>query len=376
MTSCRQKQYFFLLLFFLFRVVSGIAEPQRLIIRIREYSGKMRLYRDGKIYELLDLKQDMEFGRFDVLETEAGGTAEIELFSQAALGAGIKLSENTVCYFDSETSGNRQTVVLYLLTGGITWSAKKITELGEINIQADLVVCNLASTDTAFRASPDGSLIVLCREGKVTCTNKRGGELAAVPGNGVEQMRSGQLRSIPAELNDIDRFIEAWLFQKKEAFKTISLKNMKTYAVQYIEDLDRFNTAYVELMKHRDIFKRWAEIQRAENGQSKNFAVRDKITASPAVFKMRNVLFYFERSFYQILDYRNLYYDENMEESMIWPGYSTNDFFSEFTRHKADISWKMAQVRYIFKLYAEMSWEASQGSEVFSQNPVKPESPG
>jgi len=365
MTGIRKKKCFFLLLILCAITISAAAEPQRLILRIREHSGKVRLFRDGTILESLDISKDTDFGKYDLLETEAEGAVKIEIFSQAALGAEMLIGENTACYFDTESKGGKQSITLYLFTGQIHWTAKKMTDMGEITIQTEFLSSTLTGTDIVYTSSPDGSVLALCRDGKVLCINKRGSTLSAVPGNAIEQVRSGQLRSIPIELTDFERFIQEWRYQKLEAFKTVSLKNMKTSAVGYIEDLDRFNTAYVELMKYRDIFKRWSGIQKTDNLQAKDFAVRDKITTSPAVFKMRNVLSSFERTFYRILDFRNFYYDEKMEEGMIWPGYSTNDFFSEFTRHKADISWKMAQVRYILKLYAAMSWETSPGFDLF-----------
>jgi hypothetical protein len=122
-------------------------------------------------------------------------------------------------------------------------------------------------------------------------------------------------------------------------------------------------------MKHRDIFKNWAQLSREQTASGNGISVpgiaaREKITVSPAVYKMNNILFFFDRSFSRILDLRDLYVIENLERGMIWPGYSTDDFFSEVSRQRNDLSWKLAQVRYILKLYAKVGWGFSPGGEI------------
>ena len=352
MSARADKKIVFLVSVFLFSVGSVFAQPERILLRLTSFEGKVTLFRNGQVMDLVDLEPGMDLGVFDLLETGNKGIALLEVFSPISIGTTIVLYENTAMYFEMSEKNRRQKMIINLLEGSFDIAIQAVTGAGEILVVTEFATLQINSMNSSIVLSPEGSLLILVKDGTVSCRTKRGEFLTAAPDVAVEQSVNQQLRGIPVQISNVANFKTEWVRQKVALFKPGSLKMLKSHAVAYIENLDKFNSAYVELIKFRDIFKRWEQPRGAGSSTGRSVAVRDKITVSPAVFKMKSSLAFIEHTYFRIVDLLTLYSRLTLDKGVIWPGFTTDDFFAEFSRKRGELAWKMAQVRYILKLYS------------------------
>ncbi len=363
MSAKAYKKIVFLVSILLFSVGSVSAKPERILLRLTSFEGKVTLFRNGQVMDLVDLEPGMDLGVFDLLVTGNKGKALLEVFSPISIGTAIILYENTAMYFEMSEKGRRQKMIINLLEGSFDIVIQAVTGAGEIVVATEFASLQINSMNSSIVLSPDGSLLVLVKDGTVLCRTKRGDFLTAEPDVAVEQSVNHQLRSIPIQISNVEDFKTEWIRQKVTLFAPGALKILKSHAVAYIENLDKFNSAYVELMKFRDVFKRWEQPRGTGSSAVQSVAVRDKISVSPAVFKMKSSLAFFEHTYFRIVDLLTLYSRLTLDKGVIWPGFTTDDFFAEFSRKRGELAWKMAQVRYILKLYSRMDWGFSGGGE-------------
>lgn len=321
--------------------------------------GYVDVHRDGELMDWRDVDIGFELEQYDLVETGDDGYAEIEVETPSSRGNMVRVFEDTAFYFDFGDSGGKDQTKFEMLTGSLALKVQKLTGSGDVVVKTESAVMGVRGTDFTVTAAPEGSVLVTCKEGSVACTTEGGEEKVSQPGRAVEQPRDGGLREISVELGELDAFRRDWFDQKIESFIPTAGIVVKGFARQYRDLTERFNTAYSELMQHSDIFDRWERDLRRGTGMGA--AVKDKIEVSPAIFRMRSIIFMFERLYYRIKSLKNVYEEYNIPSSRLWSGYSTTDLFREFERNQKNIAWKLAQTRYIFKLYGKMTSAISPG---------------
>lgn len=361
-------------------VFAGLLHAQQqdnhLVGKLDYFDGTVDVFKNGEHLSAQDVFMGLGMERYDLLATGEDGYAEVAFASSLSNSAMVKILEQTAFYFDYENNYEKKRAIFKLLVGSLSMKVGKLAGSAEITVETRSAVLGVRGTAFKVITAPDSSLLVTCAEGTVECRNKRGDTLFAEPGQVVEQLKSEQLRSIRVDVSDLEKFENQWITQKVDLFLANSLGSLKQYTQTYLEYREKFNRAYNALMQHNQMFRRW-EQQRQQ--QSYGSIAQDKIAVSTDIFRMRSILFLFEQAFYRIWRLENLYDDGNMKKGMLWSGYSTDDFFTDFQREKTTLTWKMAQVRHIFKLYSALRWDLSPGSEsmmddVFSgENPLDDE---
>jgi hypothetical protein len=357
-----KKKFLISILFILFcaLVCFGQNSTTQVTGTIDYLEGIVDVHRDGEILDwtMVDIGFDLE--QFDLLETGSGGYAEIIVESPSSSGNLVRVRENTAFYLDFEEKGDTKETRLKMLTGSLAVKVQKVTGVGEVTVQTESAVMGVRGTEFTVTAAPEGSILVTCETGRVSCSDDAGREFFAVPGNAVEKTRDSTMRDLSIDIGDIEMFRQQWIDQKIDNFIPNSSLVMKSFVETFVDRSDRFNSAYNELMKHSSVFKRWE--RDIDAGRSVSSAVTDKIQVSPAIFKMRSNLFIFEHSYYRIKGLDRIYKDYNIPSFRIHSGYSLDDFFRDFEKSSRNFAWKLSQVRYIFKLYAKMDWSMSGGS--------------
>lgn len=324
--------------------------------------GEVDVYRNGKYVPYNSVTIGMDIERFDLMETYTGGYAEIGLFSAVAENTMVKVTENTAFYFDFEAGYEKNRASFQLLAGSLSLKVQKLAGRGEVIVNTQNAAMGVRGTEFRVITAPDGSVLVTCTEGKVSCKNKRGDERIAQPRTAVEQQRDESMRPLSVETSDVEAFERNWLDQKIEYFLANSLGSLKKYADNYIDYKEKFNQAYNSLMEHNEVFQRW-ENQKGGGG-TMGSAVKDKIAVSTAVFRMRSIIFLFEHVFYRVWGITDLYDAKKLQRGMLWSGYSTDDFFRDFKKDQKNLAWKMAQVRHVFDIYSQMNWDISPEGEL------------
>lgn len=341
-------------------VCFGQSGTTRVTGTIDYLEGIVDVHRDGEMLDwtMVDIGFDLE--QYDLVETGDDGYVEISIDSPSSSGNLVRVSENTAFYFDFEEKGGKQETRFEMLTGSLAFKVQKVAGAGEVSVKTESAVMGVRGTEFTVTTAPEGSILVTCETGRVSCSDDTGREYFSVPGNAVEKPRDAAMRDISIDIGDIELFRQQWFEQKIENFIPNSSLVMKSFVETFVDNSDRFNDAYNELMKHSAVFKRWE--RDIDAGRSVGSAVKDKIEVSPAIFKMRSVLFIFEHSYYRIKALQDMYENYGVPNVRISSGYSLDDFFDDFDRSSRNFAWKLSQVRYIFKLYTKMEWSMSGGS--------------
>jgi hypothetical protein len=327
--------------------VSVFAQAPSFSGEVDYLEGEVSVHRDGEILQWPDVDIGLLLERYDLVETGMDGYAEVMVTRETGHESMVRVMQDTAFYFTVESMSTGDRVQFELLGGSLGLKVQKLTGTG-VTVATESAVLGVRGTDFTVTVAPEGSILVTCTEGQVACRNAMGQEFLAEPGRAVEQLRNKQLRELPVDPETIRGFADDWYRQKLDGFVPNAPAIIKGYARQYLEYLDRFNPAYQELMQHNRIFQRWAQDTRA--GRSTGEAVKDKIEVSPALFRMRRVVFLLEREFFRISNLYRVYqrYDR------LWSGYSTDEFFREFQKQRRTVAWKLSQVRYILKLYEKI----------------------
>ena len=313
--------------------------------------GDVSVHRNGDILEWPEVDIGLSLERYDLVETGMDGYAELLVARETGNESLVRVMEDTAFYFTVESMSTGDRVQFELLGGSLGLKVQKLTGTG-VTVATESAVLGVRGTDFTVTVAPEGSILVTCTEGRVACRNALGQEYLAEPGRAVEQLRNKQLRELSVDPETIRGFADDWYRQKLEGFIPNAPAVIKGYARQYLEYLDRFNPAYQELMQHNRIFQRWAQDTRA--GRSTGEAVKDKIEVSPALFRMRRVVFLLEREFFRVGNLYRIYRRYEIAPERLWSGYSTEEFFREFRKQRRTVAWKLSQVRYILKLYEKI----------------------
>lgn len=337
--------------------ISAQSNSTRVTGSIVYLDGIVDVHRDGEMLDWTMVDIGFELEQYDLLETGDDGYAEIEVYSPSSSGNLVRVFEDTAFYFDFENSGGKQETRFEMLAGSLAFKVQKVSGAGDVTVKTESAVMGVRGTEFTVTSAPEGSVLITCGTGRVSCSDESGRELFAVPGKAVEKPRDAGLQGLSIDISDIEMFRNQWVEQKIENFIPNSTLVMKSVVENFVDRSDRFNGAYNELMKHSAVFKRWE--RDLEAGRSVSSAVTDKIQVSPAIFKMRSILYIFERSYYRVKSLQKMYTDYNLPNIRVSSGYSLNDFFRDFEKSSRNFAWKLSQVRYIFKLYSKMDWSMS-----------------
>ena len=338
-------------------VCFGQSTSTRVTGTIDYLEGVVDVYRDGEMLDWTMVDMGFELEQFDLVETGDDGYVEIVVDSPSSSGNMVRVEENTAFYFDFEEKSGKKETRFEMLAGSLAFKVQKVSGVGEVTVQTESAVMGVRGTEFTVTTAPEGSILVTCETGRVACSDDAGREFLAVPGNAVEKARDSAMRDISIDIGDIEMFRQQWFDQTIENFIPNSSLVMKSYVATFVDRSDRFNSAYNELMKHSAVFKRWE--RDIDAGRSVSSAVTDKIQVSPAIFKMRSILYIFEHSYYRVKGLYRIYRDYNISNVRIHSGYSLDDFFRDFEKSSRNFDWKLSQVRYIFKLYSKMDWSMS-----------------
>ncbi len=339
---------------------TGLAAAQDISGEIVYLDGGVDVHRDGELLDYYEVDIGLDLERFDLLETDDIGYAEIEVNTPSSRGTTVRVFEDTAFYFDYDDSGGSRQTRFEMLTGSLALKVQKLTGNGDVVIKTESAVMGVRGTEFTVTAAPEGSVLITCEEGEVSCQSG-GKELRAVPGRAVEQPRDGGLREIAVEVGDLGNFRTEWFNNKLETFVPSAGIVVKAVGQRYQDFVKRFETSYSELMSYNHIFKKWE--RGLKEGAGMGTFMKDKITVSPAIVRMRTNLFMFERLFYRIKALEKVYDEYNIPSSRLWSGYSTDNLFRDFSRKQKDLEFKLAQTRYIMKLFSQVSASAMPGSD-------------
>ena len=333
------------------------------------FDGEITLQRNNEIYTEDDIEIGSEIEEYDLISTGEDGYAEIMIESSVSKKIIIKVEPDSNMYFSVKKQGASDSFNLKLLSGNIFAKVDKLIGNGKMEITSKSAVMGIRGTELNITSAPEGSLLVTCPEGEVSC---KFGESEVTAGNGTAaELLYGQPAKSKTVLNEyINEFKTEWASERERIFKSMAFSIIKPSAIQYEELLVRFDNLYKELKKHKKIFDKYKESGRSVSSSE---TIRDKISVSPSVINMRAVFFRFEQMFYRVEELHR-YYKEDPVKGKIRRKYEVSDFMKNYEKNYSKTSKKIAYTRYAFKHVTLMDaagpGQNSLMNEIFNTNPL------
>ncbi len=340
------------LLMFLF-CISATFSIHGQIGEISFISGEVELVRDEEVLTEGDMTIGDEIENYDQIRTGEDGQVIINLTASRNPDAEITIASNTTFFVDVNKIKGNEITTLSLITGSLGLKVQKLGANQRFRVQTEAVTMGVRGTEFSVETAPAADVLVTCSDGNVACRaedSRR--ELEARPGTVVEKRLSEDMVSIPVALSDLQAFRKKWVAERISVFKPNALRVIRFYARKYDDLYNKFNTEYEALILKTAILDKWASEDNENRLGSKIQILREKKQIIGNLFRIRRVLFLFERVYHRLSELHR-YFEEGYGAGEVSPGLSTAEFFRGFLSQRQDLSNKVRKVRYIMKLYAK-----------------------
>lgn len=317
------------------------------------FEGTVTVVRDGEEMDSSEVQIGMDIQNFDLLKTASNGLAEIKITSSKAPAMTVKMSTSTQFSFELSKLGTKTQSGLSLLTGVLTLKVAKLSGSQSVSVKTDSAAMGVRGTEFTVTAPASGDLLVTCGEGEVFCTQEDGEELSVIPGKAVEKKAGERFRTIPVAVSDIENFRKNWNTERVSALKSNAPRAIADFAKQYIALSAELQTNFTILMKQQAILNKWDQEDRAGKPGGKMEAMKEKKEIVGILFKLRQILFRFERIYYRLTELREYFDQGHGKGAAILPGMNADQFFKRMDGERKDLEKKMAKIRQIAKQYSE-----------------------
>ena len=247
---------------------------------------------------------------YDLLLTGAKSRAEVDLGSSASGGALVKVGERTAFYFDTQEldDGTRRSLIR-LLSGSLALKVEKLGS-GQLTVASSGAVLGVRGTTFAVDASPDGSLLVSCAEGRVACRGADGTEFIARPGTAVEAVGSPAAspgeglalapKPLPAER--LSSYRASWLLDRDAALAAGGAPLAASLAAELSGARPALDAAYARLEAQAGALAAWEKLAAAGKTFRLTERIEERKAVAAALLGCLKALPSYERPFYRLAD--------------------------------------------------------------------------
>jgi len=316
--------------------------------------GIVDLHRDGAILELFDSDVGLEIYNQDLIETGDDGRLEIEMIAYTNPGTMIKVSESTAFYIDFSRRSGEVQLDVPLLAGALAFKVKKLVGSESLNVNTPSAVASVRGTDFEVVTAPEGSILVLCEEGRVVCEDDRKNRQYAQAGRVVEKRSGENVRAQVIDPGDEQLYRAFWSNQREQVFRAGAPTFVKAYAIQYLNSLPRFAEAYQKSVAHAETLKRYSH---AEGGSNSDLLlIYNEI--SKDLIPARGIFNLFEQIFYSVKTLQG-YHAQGIGQVQISEDLNSREFFNGFTAYEPVLKSQLAEMHYMYKLFTQLASVAS-----------------
>jgi hypothetical protein len=333
-------------------ILPAAAQSQERIGEVSYLEGELAVTRNNRTLSPQDVEIGLEVQNLDLLKTARSGYAEIAINTPRAPASVIKVSPNTTFYLELNTLGKENRTTIGAITGTIALKVQKLGANQRINVSTESALMGARGTTFEVTLTPSGDLLVTCSEGEVVCQDEEGRELAAEPGEVVEQPAGEPFHKVPVAISSLEQFRQDWYAQRLEAFKANPLKAMRFYALRYRALRERFLKAYAGLQREKAILQKWYQEDRQGKIGGRMEMLKEKKRLIAYILELRRILFVFERVYFRLAELQD-YYRQGYGQGTLEGTLTSRTFFESFDRDRDDLARKMAELRYVIKLYAK-----------------------
>jgi hypothetical protein len=347
--------------------LSATAAAGEKIGEITYLEGSVNLLRDGGAVGADDLGGGTPIRNYDVMKTGTDGLAEIEIKPAKGPSLNVKVSPKTSFTFEMNKIGDRQAGTVGLIAGSVSLKVAKLTGSKEVKVKTDSAVMGLRGTDFTVTVPPGSAdLLVTCGDGEVVCADGEGTEVASVvPGRAAEKKAGQDWRLVPVGVSDLETFRARWIAERIEALKANALQATRSYAARYEKLLAQFREESDDLASKASVLSKWKQEDRKGQIGGRMEMMREKKEIIGPLFRIRGTLFLFERVYFRLVELSD-YNTQGWGKGSISAGVSSDQFFQKMAKDRKDLESRMADVRYVTKMYADRN-EGSAPTDSFGE---------
>jgi hypothetical protein len=322
--------------------------------------GDVDLVRAGK-----SSKADfgMSVDNYDQVATGKNGSAELAIDPKSGINGSIKLRPGTTFYIDLAGAGAEKKAGIELLTGSVSAAVSKLAGKSNLEIRTQGATMGVRGTVFEVAIAPAGDLLVSCESGRVEVKDEGGRTLFAEPGAVVERTAEDMFRNVPVRTSNLADFRRQWNAERIEAFKANAGRAIADFAGRYRGLKERFDKAYMELLRHRDIIDKWMREDRQKTIGGRMEIMQEKKVIIASLFEIRKVLFLFEKIYFRLLELET-YVAQGYGRGTIAPGLTAEQFFRQFQNEAVSLQEKMHSIRYVMKLFAARNTDGLIGEDL------------
>ncbi|MDR1316825.1 MAG: FecR family protein [Spirochaetales bacterium] len=289
---------------------------------------------------------------YDSITTAGKGLVEVTLLPESGINGTIKVQPNSTLYIEMSSLQSGKKGSVELLSGSVSTAVKKLSPQSKFEVRSQGSVMGVRGTEFDVIASVTGDILVTCSEGRVSCEDEGGNSLFAEPGVAVERTAEGIFHDIPVRISDLETFRNTWGTEKIEAFRGNANRAIAYFAQRYLDQKTQFDRAYMALLSQKTILDKWfREDARNQIGSSIE-VMREKSTIVRYLVDVRRVTRLFEPVYYRLLQLEDLH-KQGYGRGPVGNNMTSAQFFTRLSNESAELKERMANIRYILKLYGQ-----------------------
>jgi hypothetical protein len=320
----------------------------KVVGEINYVSGEVSIIRNGKTLDAKQVKIGGPVEDFDLVRTGAKGLVELTVRTPSKEAIQLKVQSNTAFAIEmGKISKDKDQATFRMMSGTLALKVDKLSG-SEVQVKTKSAAMGVRGTDFEVTTAPTEDLLVTCVEGEVMCTDANGDEESVKPGNVIELIADeGGFHNLPVTKAELAAYRQNWFVKRIEVFKAVAPKVVKGLSATFNLSYQALVKSYEALKRSGKIIDKWMKEDREGKYASRAELLREKKAIIGAIFKIKISLFAFEHVYYRLLEL----------EYYVNQGYGANDpevkqFFAELARKKQNIEMMMAEITYVFKLYA------------------------
>ena len=317
---------------------------------IEYLSGSVSVQHNGEVEDLATDDIGYSLFEYDLISTGSNGLVELVLDGVGSSGTKLTIHEDTV--FTVETGGQRAypDTKLKILKGSIGLRVTKLLNGSSLTVHTETAAMGVRGTSFNVVTGPDGSVLVVCSEGKVSCTGYKGDEFFAIPGTGVEKLPAENMGTVSVEKGSEEAFIQTWSQTRKDIFKSGARIFVKAYWSQWNNIRDLYSSAYNNLVKKSALIQQYGMKAEASGYETSGAMVKVKAEVSDEIIEIRKIFSLYEQVFYRLVELES-YHNTGIGAVQLDKKTTSEAFFAGFSRKEAEYRSELAVTRYLLRMY-------------------------
>ena len=304
--------------------------------------------RDGAPVDSVEIGQDLQ--NFDVVKTGSDGLAELDIAAGQSPHMTVKISSDTQFSLELSTLDGKQQTTIGIMGGSIALKVAKLGAAQQVTVKTDSAAMGVRGTDFTVSSPPTGDVLITCDEGEVVCTDDAGKELHAIPGTVVEKRPSELFRTVPVAATDLDAYRTQWGAERTQFLQANALRIIQMNVRLYERLTRELDASTAELLRSQAIIRKWADEDRQGRMGERRQLVRERRAIGGLLVRLRRTQFQLERVAFRIARLQAVH-ARGFGVGTLDGGVTTAQFFARFQSERRDVEGKLAQARFVTKMY-------------------------